>query len=185
MSEIDGEKVKSGPGPILRAFNRSLQGPDGDKALRARLRRAVGPGDLDAVLGGTRLQARGLSRSDDALDVAAILCAEVEVDTGPEYHRSLSAAAEELGKALAGGGQKTAKALKEQRFRILASAERPDDFFRLLRSALELLENKAPLVACTEVMWAWLDRSRRHDARVGLARGYYEAVAGDLLETKD
>lgn len=111
-------------------------------------------------------------------DVArmAIALAEVEDDYGtPARKRPVGTA---LGRVLAKPAG-TGKPLSEQRLRLLASAEDPDQFLRLLRSALHQIGRKAPLADVGRVARLWGSPVHRPWVRRNLFLAFFGAVAHD------
>ena len=144
-----------------------------DRAGRAALRRAQTIDDLllsgPGALAFTRLRRQLPNGGASGLARAALAVAEVDKDAGGDERGAF------------GRRCGTGEAVSQARFRLLMSAEVPDDFLRLLRSALGQLDRRAPLA---DVFWlarSWHRAERRQLFRRDQLLAYYEALPNKSL----
>jgi hypothetical protein len=176
----------------LRSFHRELHDEAADKSGRAALRRARTPQEaaLVPVVGVLRraIRKEGIKISDDDIDRAAILVAAIErdqqvleisdeepspTDAAP---RGFNALSRELAERLAERNS-NGKRVSPERVRLLLSTEDIGEFLRLLRSLIDLLDRKAPIVAIVETARRWSRPAQRQQTRAAIARPYYERIA--------
>jgi CRISPR type I-E-associated protein CasB/Cse2 len=175
----------------LRSFHRELHDEAADKSSRAALRRARTPQEaaLVPIVGVLRrtIRREGIKISDDDIDTAAILAAAIErdqqvseisadpnvKDVGP---RGFTPLGRQLAERLAERNS-NGKRVSPERVRLLLSTENIAEFLRLLRSLIDLLDRKAPVVAIVETARRWSRPAQRQQTRAAIARPYYERIA--------
>lgn len=93
---------------------------------------------------------------------------------------------EALGKAFAARYNSKPR-LSEDRLRLLTSADDPDAFLRLLRSALNLLNGKAaiPIIDVAETVRLWHFPKARSHVRRRLFLAYFQSTLGNDPETEN
>ncbi|MFV3076518.1 type I-E CRISPR-associated protein Cse2/CasB [Niveispirillum fermenti] len=81
-----------------------------------------------------------------------------------------------LGRALAVMAPSGKRRVSKERLRLLLSADDPDQFLRLLRSTLGLLDDRAPVQDVADVVGAWHTPSLRADVRRAIFLSYYRSL---------
>lgn len=144
---------------------------------RAALRRAQTVDDAYGVVSFHRLLHRLAETTDpEAVARLAIVLAGVERDRPPENGGRTAGWGEAFGRAVA--ASKDGKpCLSEDRLRLLLSAEDPDQFLRLLRGAVHLLDGTAPLADLARVVLAWHRPDGRPRIRRQIFLSYFATLA--------
>jgi CRISPR system Cascade subunit CasB len=176
----DQEKSEADESPVA-TWHRRLQGNRGD---RAALRRAQTIEEAYGIVAFHQLYAwLGKQIPDPVVARIAIALAEIDADvkadTEPGHGMPAGAA---LGQALA-MPRNGKPCLSEARLRLLASAEDPDQFLRLLRGALALLDRTAPLDDVARVVRRWHAPESRPRVRRQLFLSYFQTALADAPET--
>ncbi|ACJ00699.1 type I-E CRISPR-associated protein Cse2/CasB [Rhodospirillum centenum] len=129
-----------------------------------------------------------MDRHPEAETVAriAMALATVDEDTGAMAVRTGAA----LGRAFAVRRQDTGKPrVSGDRLRLICTADDPDEFLRLLRGAIRLLEKeKAPVADIARVVEAWHRPAARDAARRQILLSYFQTnhdAFADLMEPND
>ena len=165
---------------LILKWHRELQLPL-NRGDRAALRRAVAPDDAYRMVAFHGLYGRLAEsvRDDEAVARLALALAEVNEST-----RSAGRTGAALGRALARrkGDRST---VSGDRMRLLATAEDPDQFLRLLRSAIVQLDRMVPLVDVADVVLDWHRPDRRAEARRQIFLGYFRADNGAEVGSTD
>ncbi|MFC7334751.1 type I-E CRISPR-associated protein Cse2/CasB [Rhodocista pekingensis] len=105
----------------------------------------------------------------------------------PNVRRQRTGAA--LGRAFAVRRPDTGKPrVSGDRLRLICTADDPDEFLRLLRGAIRLLEEKAPVADIARVVEAWHRPAARDAARRQILLSYFQTnhdAFADLMEPND
>ncbi|MCB9947463.1 MAG: type I-E CRISPR-associated protein Cse2/CasB [Rhodospirillaceae bacterium] len=167
----------SATGPI-HDWHRRLQY---DRGQRAGLRRAQTIDEVYQVLAFHQLLAHaGPKLPHETAARMAIALAEVDADTSTAPDRWGAA----LGRAFATHRHGKPR-LSEDRLRLLATAEDPDQFLRLLRGAIQALDRHAPLQDVADIVRAWHRPASRLQARRQIFLAYYAASTAASGEADD
>ena len=147
-----------------------------DRGARAALRRAQTTDDVVMEPAFHRLRNHPDWPSSISLDTAAsiaIAVAELDVAFAPLAVR--------LGAALGGGRTPVSPG----RLRLIASAEIPQQFLRLLRGALAQIDGRAPLIDLAEKVRQWHWAGSRPMARRDLLIDYFDAAPATVLSKEE
>jgi CRISPR system Cascade subunit CasB len=156
-------------GEVLLEWREELED---DRGARAALRRAQTSDDVIMEPAFHRLRNHPdwpAAIPFDAAASIAIAVAQTDVAAPPPDHR--------LGAALAIGQKRVSPA----RLRLLASAEIPQQFLRLLRGALAQIDGRAPVLDLAEKIRLWHRPASRPGARRDLLVDYFAAVPAAML----
>lgn len=160
---------------IVTRWHAALQKPL-NRGDRAALRRASGVGDAYAVPAfGVLYSQLGRPSDDTMVARMAIALAEVDRDTGDAGGRTGSA----LGRAYAQMRDRR-PCMTGERLRLLATAEDPDQFLRLLRGSIDLLKREAPLRDLARIIRDWHRPDSRERARRQLFLSYFDRAPSDM-----
>jgi CRISPR system Cascade subunit CasB len=141
---------------------------------RAALRRAQIVDDVYGVVAFHQLLRRlGSAIAPDTAARLAMALATVDLDWAPgEDNRIGKSWGDAFGHAAAMPKDGKPR-VSEDRLRLLLSAEDPDQFLRLLRGVIHLLERKAPLIDLARVVRAWHQPHNRARVRRQIFLSYF------------